>query len=238
MVSATDARVQGIATGHYLRRLGINADLAPVLDLPKSSSAFIASRSFASSPTLVASRGVSFARGVLAAGTVATAKHFPGLGRLTESTDYGPETISASRAALTRDLVPFRKAIRDGVPAIMVGTATYPAYGDGLPAACSPSVVMHLLRGTLHFRGVILSDDLDTAGVWGQIPPPQAAFQAVKVGIDIVYIAGVNGSGGDSIGEEAFTALMRAAKDGRLSRTALTASFQRIRALKSRYASG
>jgi len=117
----------------------------------------------------------------------------------------------------------------------MVGTAIYPAYGDHLPAACSSSIVAKLLRGTLHFRGVTLSDDLDTAAVWNRIPPPQAAVQAVMVGIDLVYIAGVDGSGGDAIGEEAYAALMRAAQDGHLSRTALQASYARIAALKRRY---
>jgi beta-glucosidase-like glycosyl hydrolase len=122
-----------------------------------------------------------------------------------------------------------------GIPAIMVGTAIYPAYGDHVPAAYSPSIVAKLLRGALHFRGVTLSDDLDTAAVWSHISPPQAAVQAVKVGIDLVYVAGVNGSGGDAIGEEAYAPLMRAAQDGRLSRTALQASYARIAVLKTRY---
>jgi beta-glucosidase-like glycosyl hydrolase len=80
-----------------------------------------------------------------------------------------------------------------------------------------------------------MSDDHDTAAVWSHIPPPQAAVQAVKVGIDLVYIAGVNGSGGDAIGEQAYAALLRAAQDGRLPRTALEASYARIAALKTRY---
>jgi hypothetical protein len=75
-----------------------------------------------------------------------------------------------------------------------------------------------------------MSDDLDTAAVWSHIPPQQAAVQAVKVGI-----AGVNGSGGDAIGEQAYAALLRAAQDGRLPRTALEASYARIAALKTRY---
>jgi beta-N-acetylhexosaminidase len=235
MKSAAAARAQGLATGRYLRGLGINADLAPVLDVPTGPSAFIFSRAFSTSPSVVATRGVSFAQGVVAGGAVATGKHFPGLGRLTRSTDYASVTVPASRTALARDLIPFKRAIAAGVPAIMVGTAIYPAYGDHVPAAYSPSIVTKLLRGTLHFRGVTMSDDLDTAAVWSHIPPPQAAVQAVKVGIDLVYIAGVNGSGGDAIGEQAYAALLRAAQDGRLPRTALEASYARIAALKTRY---
>lgn len=238
MTTLARARAQGLETGRYLHRLGINADLAPVLDVPTSAAAFIFSRAFSTSPPLVSSRGLSFAQGLLAAGVVATAKHFPGLGRLTESTDYAPVTVSSSRAALARDLIPFRRAIAHEVPAVMVGTAIYPAYGDDLPAACSPSIVTKLLRHTLHFGGVAISDDLDTAGVRSRIPPPQAAVQAVKVGIDLVYIAGVDGRGGDAIGEEAYAELMRAANDGTLTHPGLRASYARIAALKSRFATG
>ena len=238
MASTSAAHAQGVAAGRYLHRFGINADLAPVLDVPTSSASFISSRAFSGSASLVAARGVAFAEGVLAAGVAATAKHFPGLGRLTESTDYAPATVAATRVELARDLLPFKKAIAAGVPAIMVGTAIYPAYGDDLPAACSPAIVRKLLRQALHFRGVVISDDVDTAGVWGRIPPPEATVQAVHAGVDMVYIAGVNGSGGDAIGEEAFTALLRAAKDGRLSHATLAASYARIAALKVRYARG
>jgi beta-N-acetylhexosaminidase len=238
MTSATTARVQGTATGRYLRSFGVNADLAPVLDVPGGRADFIYARAFGTSPSVVASRGVAFAQGLAAGGVAATAKHFPGLGRFTASTDYAPQIAAVSRAALARDLIPFRRAIAANVPAIMVGTARYPAYGDDLPAACSPSIVTKLLRGSLHYAGVTLSDDLDTAGVWTQIRPVQAAVRAVAVGIDMVYIAGVDGSGGDAIGEEAFAALLRAANDGTLSRTALRSSYARIAALKQRYARG
>jgi beta-N-acetylhexosaminidase len=235
MPTASAARSEGLATARYLRRFGINADLAPVLDVPAGPRAFVASRAFGSTASVVASHGVAFAQGLVAGGVAATAKHFPGLGRLTTSTDYAPTTVISTRTALARDLIPFTHAIAAGVPAVMVGTAIYPAYGDDLPAACSPSVVTKLLHGTLHFSGVTMSDDLDTAGVWSRISPPEAAVQAVKVGIDMVYIAGVNGSGGDAIGEHAFSALMRAATAGRLSPGALQASYSRIAALKRRY---
>ena len=235
MSTAAVSRAQGIATGRYLRGLGINVDLAPVLDVPANSADFIFSRAFATSAAAVASRGVPFAQGLVAGGVAATAKHFPGLGRLAQSTDYAPETVHASKAALGNDLIPFKRAIAAGVPAVMVGTAVYPAYGDDLPAACSPAIVTRLLRGSLHFDGVVLSDDLDTAGVSARIAPSQATVWAVKVGVDMVYIAGVNGSGGDAIGEHAYAALLRAAKDGALTHAALLASYNRIAAFKSRY---
>lgn len=236
MTTPALAQAQGLATGRYLRSVGINTDLAPVLDVPTTRADFIYPRAFATSPGGVASRGGAFAHGLLAAGVVATAKHFPGLGRLTASTDDSPQTVTASRRALKRDLLPFEHAIASGIPAIMVGTARYPALGGDAPAACSPSIVTTLLRGALGFRGVTLSDDLDSAAVWTQIPPPQAAVRAVAAGIDMVYIAGVNGSGGDAIGEEAYSALLRAAKDGTLTGVLLRSSYARIAALKRTFA--
>ena len=232
MRSAAVARAQGIATGRYLRRLGINVDLAPVLDVPESRRDFIFSRAFATSPAAVATTGVAFAQGLGTGGVAATAKHFPGLGRLEQSTDDAPETVHASRTALATDLIPFKKAIAVDVPVVMVGTGAYPAYGDDLPAACSPAIVTRLLRDTLHFTGVVLSDDLDTAAVSS---PTQATVQAVKAGVDMVYIAGVNGSGGDAIGEQAYRALMRAAKNRTLTHASLVASYSRIVAFKRRY---
>jgi beta-N-acetylhexosaminidase len=235
MTSAAIARAQGLATGRYLRGLSINTDLAPVLDVPASASDFIAPRAFGSSPDLVASRGVAFAQGVGTVGVAATVKHFPGLGRVRASTDYAPATVTASAAALQRDLLPFKRAIAVHVPALMVGTAAYPAYGDSLPAACSPGVVTKLLRHTLHYDGVTLSDDLDTAGVSRRLPPLQATVRAVQVGIDMVYIAGPSGTGADAIGRKAYAALLAAAEDGTLPLATLQDSYARIAALKKRF---
>ena len=230
MTTTAAAREQGFATGRYLHSLGIDADLAPVLDVPTSRSSFIYARAFSTSPSLVASRGVSFAEGLSDAGVIATAKHFPGLGRLSVSTDSAAGTVRATRTALARDLIPFKRGIAAGVPAVMVGTAGYPAYGDSLPAALSPSIVTKLLRGTLHYKGVTLSDALDTRAVSSRLPRAQATVQAVRAGIDMAYIGAAD--------QATFAAVLRAAQNGTLPRPALEASYARVAALKSRFTSG
>jgi beta-glucosidase-like glycosyl hydrolase len=126
------------------------------------------------------------------------------------------------------------RAMQTAAAARAQGLATG-RYGDRLPAACSPSIVAELLRRSLHFHGVTLSDDLDTAAVSSHFTPSQAAVRAVKAGIDMVFVAGVDGSGGDAVGEEAYAALLRAAQTGSLSRSSLEASYARIAALKSRF---
>jgi beta-N-acetylhexosaminidase len=234
MRSAAEALAQGRATGRYLHALDIGIDLAPVLDVPSSPSSFIASRTFSSDPAIVAARGTAFGQGLVEGGVASTAKHFPGLGRLYGNTDLRPGRIPASRVALERDLVPFRAAIRAGTPAVMVGTAAYRAYSP-LPAATAPEIVTGLLRGTLGFRGVTLSDDLATKGVSPWFGPGEATVRAVKAGIDMVYVAGVGGSGGVTVGEQAYAALLLAARAGTLSRSVLQASYDRVAALKARY---
>src|SRR4051794_19070829 len=82
MTSPASARAQGAATAAYLRRFGITVDLAPVLDVPAQQRSFILPRAFGRSPATVASHGVAFANGLVAGRVAATAKHFPGLGRL------------------------------------------------------------------------------------------------------------------------------------------------------------
>jgi beta-N-acetylhexosaminidase len=236
MRSAAAARAQGLATGRYLRRFGIGIDLAPVLDVPSSPEAFIAPRAFSRSALVVASRGTAFAEGLVAGGVAAAPKHFPGLGRLTESTDYAPGRIKAGPRALARDLSPFEAAIGADVPAVMVGTAVYPAYGSRLPAACAPQIVTRLLRKSLGFDGVIISDDLNTAGVRPLVSFPKSAVRAVRAGIDMIYVSGPGSKASTSSGVEAYAALLKAARSGKISRSKLQASYERVLALKQQFA--
>jgi beta-N-acetylhexosaminidase len=237
MRPSSTAYLQGLATARSLKLSRIGVDLAPVLDVPTSSRSFIYPRAFSSDPADVSARGVAFARGLVRGGVAATAKHFPGLGRLATSTDFHPGRVDAGGGALARDLAPFRAAVRAGVPAVMVGTAVYPAYDATAPAACSRAIVTSLLRRSLGFRGVTFSDDLDTGGVRPFFAPSTAAVRAVQAGIDMVYVAGVGGSGGAAVGERAYAAILRAARTGAIGGAQLRASYARIARLKQRYAS-
>ena len=163
--TVAEARAAGAETAAALRRAGVHAAFAPVLDLPDGP---LGSRHFAR-PEL----GVAFARGL---GRAACPKHFPGLGSTPLSTDearvYG--------VLRSRDLAPFRAAIRAGVPCVMVGHAIYPRLGPR--RASFESETYRLLRG-LGFRGVVITDSL---GVLGS---PYAAYWArlaLRAGADLV----------------------------------------------------
>jgi beta-N-acetylhexosaminidase len=223
---------QGRATGAALAGFGIDVDLAPVLDVPATADAFIASRAFASDPAEVARAGVAFGEGLAAEGVAATAKHFPGLGWATVNTDLAASAIEATREELEPGLEPFRAAIASGFDLVMVANATYPAYDPDRPASQSPRVIDDLLRGRLGFEGVVVTDDLGAGAlVDAGIDEAAAAVGAARAGADLLLFA-------LSEGDLARDALVRALDDGRLTRKALLASCARTTALRARLASG
>ena len=163
--SAAEAFAAGRQTARDLRRGGVHAAYAPVLDLPDGP---LGSRHFAKPEY-----GVAFARGL---GKAGCAKHFPGLGSTAVSTDEA-RVYGVLRA---QDLAPFRAAIAEGVPCVMVGHAIYPRLGPR--RASLERKTYELLRG-LGFRGVAVTDSL---GVLGSPYAPYWARLALRAGADLV----------------------------------------------------
>ena len=166
--SAADARAAGRATGRALRRVGVDVDLAPVLDLRDGP---LGSRQFARPEY-----GVAFARGLLDAGAGSCVKHFPGLGTAAVSTDERPHVAAHVRA---RDLVPFRDAIDAGVPCVMTSNAFYDAARDRATMSAS---TYRRLRG-LGFRGVAITDSLS---IVREAPVERWSREAVLAGADLL----------------------------------------------------
>ncbi len=222
------AKDQGQQTGSYLRGLGVNVDLAPVLDVATPLTAdSIKSRTFGSDPATVAKVGVAFAQGLNDGGAVATAKHFPGLGRATVSTDDRAVTIAATTEQLQSDLLPFKAAVEAGVPMVMVSTASYPTLGAKKQAAFSPTIVKSLLRGQLGFDGVVITDDLESPAVTGTLPPVVAARSALEAGDDLLLYATSTKASSDVFGD-----LVKAVKSGQLDRSVVQSAYDRITSLK------
>ncbi len=149
------------SAGRGLRAAGINVNLAPVADLPRAGSV-MAGRAFAGDERGIAARTRASIRGLRDARVAATAKHFPGLGAATVNTDDGPATV---RSPIGRDLVPFRAAIDEGVPLVMLSHASYPALDSRRIASQSRAVVTGLLRKRLGFEGVIVTDSMEAQAV-------------------------------------------------------------------------
>jgi beta-N-acetylhexosaminidase len=231
MASAAVAQSEGLATARNLLRNGVDVDLAPVCDVGRGG--FITPRTFGATPTAVAVRCPAFARGLAQGHVAATAKHFPGLGYAATTTDTGAITVTASRTKLEADLAPFRAAIAAHTPLVMVSTAVYPALGPAVPAATSNAIVQGILRAQLGFRGVVITDALDTPAVARYYRTGTASVRALQAGADAVIAAGVTSKDADAASEAAYNAVLAAARSGTLSRATLTASYLRILALKN-----
>lgn len=227
--SAESVRREALLAGRTLRAGGVNVDLAPVADVPGPGSFMAADdRTFGASGDLVGRAATAFARGLAAAGVVASAKHFPGIGRATSNTDSSHVEIRASRTALDRDLAPFRAAIAGSVPMVMISNASYPAL-DSKPAPWSPRI-QSLLRKELGFKGVTITDSLDGAAATRGRTVQAVALLAAQAGVDIVLLTGSEASSA-----AAYDRLVVAAGQGRIPAASLRRSYDRILALKRAY---
>ncbi|MDA8310480.1 MAG: glycoside hydrolase family 3 protein [Actinomycetota bacterium] len=221
----TPAQVESAmeARGRALLALGVTMDLAPVLDVaaPTDPVADESQRSFSATPQVAASYGVAFAAGLRAAGVVAVGKHFPGLGHASADTDTGPATDPPLDQLRSDDLVPFSSAIAAGLPVVMVGHPVVPGLTGGLPASLSPATYA-LLRRTLHFSGVAMTDALGAGAISAEgDSEPAAAVAAVRAGADMAMVdAGT--------WQPAADALVGALGSGTLTRAQADASVSRV----------
>jgi beta-N-acetylhexosaminidase len=226
MTSAAQAAAEGAAAGRFLRGVGIDVDLAPVLDTPSSADNFLGSRAFGRDPLRNARLGSAFVRGLQQHGVAATAKHFPGLGTAGANTDSNHVWITTPKAALDARLAPFAAAVKADVELVMMSNAGYRAYDpSGLPAVLSRPIVTGLLRGRLGFDGVVISDAMSAPGPSGRTHPN---VQAIAAGVDVLLYTSESG------GKAAFDELLAAARSGQLPLAKLEAANERITALKQR----
>ena len=178
--------------GRQLRAAGVNLNLAPVMDVvpagTASSNAPIGAldREYGHDPATVSAHGVAFLRGMASAGIATSAKHFPGLGRVTGNTDFTSSVVDNETTASGADLQTYQAAVNAGVPMVMVALATYTRIDSHELAVFSPTIVTGLLRRKMGFRGTILSDDMGVAVAVANIPAGQRAISFVSAGGDLI----------------------------------------------------
>jgi beta-N-acetylhexosaminidase len=223
------ARDEGLRTGRNLAGVGVNIDLAPVLDVgQRGSSVRALGRSFGSGARRVSALGGAFADGLAAAGVLACAKHFPGLGRGTANEDDRFNRVAAPLSALRAvDEAPFRAAARSGIPLVMVSTGVYSAL-DRAPALFSPRIANDELRGAVGFGGVAISDDLEVSAL-ARLSPERKALATVRAGEDLLLFAQ-----SAAAADRGAAALVRAVQAGTLSRAAIDTGADRVLALRDR----
>jgi beta-N-acetylhexosaminidase len=191
-LSARALERQAVTWGLELRSAGFNLDLAPVMDVVPPGTADenepigMVQREFGDNPATVAAHGVAFIRGMRQAGVAATAKHFPGLGRVRGNTDFTAGVVDTTTGPRDPYLGSFQAAIEAGVPLVMVALATYTRIDARHLAAFSPQVMRVILRQQMHFKGVIVSDDLGAATAVAGLPPGARGIDFLTAGGDLI----------------------------------------------------
>lgn len=230
----------GQAIGEELKALGINMNLAPVLDVNNNpDNPVIGVRSFGESPDLVAELGIAYTKGLQSTGVAATAKHFPGHGDTAVDSHLGlPEVPYDKERLLEVELYPFQKAMEAGIDAIMTAHVTFPKIDDtkviskkdgteiSLPATLSHKVLTGLMREEMGFDGLIITDALNMGAIQDHFGAVDAAIRAVKAGSDIVLMP---------VGlKDVADGLLEAVETGEITEERIEASVERILALKAK----
>jgi beta-N-acetylhexosaminidase len=190
MTDEADAARFAAVTATELRAVGINMNLAPVLDVaPPDGPSVMIDRVFGGGPQRVAHLGGVVIAGLQRHGVMAVAKHFPGIGRTILDSHQHLPVLDVSAASLeTCDLVPFRAAMARDVTGVMLSHILYPQLDPDWPASLSPAIARDLLRRRLGYAGLVLTDDLDMGAVAGRWPMDTCIRQIVEADVDMALI--------------------------------------------------
>jgi beta-N-acetylhexosaminidase len=190
MVSQRDAVDFACVTARELKRVGINMDMAPVLDIaPEGVESIMAGRAFGSDPRWVADMGMTVIENMQRCGIMAVAKHFPGIGRTVLDSHMALPDLDVDLQTLTDfDLIPFKAAIAGNVAGIMLSHIRYTGIDTTWPASLSPAVTAGLLRRQLSYEGVVMTDDLDMGAIKPAFAIEAAIDQILKSDADIALI--------------------------------------------------
>lgn len=225
------SREAGLSVGSALKDLGINVNLSPVLDVPADIlSSPMARRSFSNNSRTVARLGTAYILGLREAGLLATAKHFPGIGRAKEDSHFGiPHIAWKNLDERDNDTMPFENAIRAGVDIIMVGHFIAEPGDSKNPISLSSYWMEDVLRKDMAFEGLILVDNIEMRAIKGMMSVPEAAVKSFRSGADIIMVSHEMKNQ-----EKVFNALMDAVKKGHISHRKLDESLTRIMKAKAR----
>lgn len=225
-----DAENFGLITGQEARAIGVHWNFFPDADVNSNpANPIINTRSFGEDPKQVGDLVTAYIKGAHAAGMLTTVKHFPGHGDTATDSHLGVASVNGDRAHLDSiELPPFRQAIAAGVDSVMVAHVTVPAL-DADPnhvATISPAVVTDLLEKDLGFKGLIVTDALDMAGLTHLFANDigRAAVEAFKAGNDMLIIPPDLGA--------SYESMLKAVRSGEISQQRLNRSVLKILKIK------
>ncbi|KAK0115910.1 hypothetical protein ONS95_012953 [Cadophora gregata] len=231
------------ATAETLKSFGINTNYAPIADVnSEPRNPVIGVRSPSDNPETVGRLVSAQINGLSEGGVIPCVKHFPGHGDTAVDSHYGLPIIKKSRAQLDAcELIPFRRAVAEGVDSVMTAHIALPGIGDPalsedhpskkIPASLNPDAIK-ILREEMKYEGMIVSDCLEIDGVRGTFGTEKGAVMALKAGTDCVMICHTMSA---QVG--AIEQVIAAVKSGELSQDTIQTSVARVEALKSQYVS-
>jgi len=223
---------QGAMAAKWMLQLGINADLAPVVDVHTVDPPVLVSRMFGRDPNMVATYAGAYLDGLQQNNVAGCLKHYPGLGAITSDPHTGLPTVNRSLADLEKiDLAPYKLMIQKNHPAMIMSTdVLVPAIDPNLPAELSQKTINDLLRNQLGYNGVVITDGLYMEGISERWTLSQATVLSIIAGDDLV-----EGPYTPSLVATVVAALKQAIQQGKLTIARIDQSVERILLMKVQY---
>ncbi len=223
---------QGTLAAKWMLQMGINADLAPVVDVHTVDPPVLVTRMFGRDPNTVATYAGAYLDGLQQNNVAGCLKHFPGLGAITSDPHAGLPTVNRSLASLESiDLAPYKLMIQKNHPAMIMSTdVLMPAIDPTMPAELSGKAINDLLRNQLGYDGVVITDGLYMQGISERWTLSQASVLSIIAGDDLI-----EGPYSGSQVASVVTALKQAIQQGKLTMERINQSVQRILLMKVQY---
>jgi beta-N-acetylhexosaminidase len=221
-----------------LAQLGVNLNLAPDVDLSANPTNPIAGRerSFSADPKLVTAHARQFIKAHQAQGVLCTLKHFPGHGSSTA--DSHLDMVDVTHTWSKAELEPYKNIIKAGEAEVVMTAHVFNARLDPkYPATLSKAIITDLLRKTLNYEGVVISDDMQMKAISDHYGFETAVQAAIEAGVDIIALAN-NSIYEEGIATRTVALIKQLAQAGKISEARITESYERIQRLKRKLVTG
>ena len=222
----------GKEIGYTLKRLGINLDYAPVLDIySNENNTVIGDRAFSKEESIVSTMGIATMEGIEDADIIPVVKHFPGHGDTEVDSHYGLPIVYKTLEELRNfEFIPFVKAIESGCDVIMVSHIILNEVDSINPASLSKIVISDLLRKDLEFDKVVITDDMSMGAITSIMSIEEACIKSIEAGCDILLL----GNAYEEI-EQVINSIKLKLYNGEISEEQINKSVKRILELKKKY---
>ena len=242
-----NAQIAGEIIGSELSSLGINTDLAPVVDVNNNpANPVIGLRSYGDDPIQVGHMAAAEIKGLAKYHVIGCVKHFPGHGDVATDSHYGLPVVNKDKDMLLKnELMPYQVAINEGIDMIMSAHILYPQLDNStvysnktgqqekLPSTLSHKIITDLLKDELGFKGVVVTDAMNMKGISNTFDQVQAAQLAINAGVDMLCMPCELKSKADLNNLDAIiNGIEKAVQDGEISESRLNDGVRRILTLK------